>query len=62
MSKQLTLSASLSLLAMLGFAVSALAEPFAPVRFGALQLGLVASACAPSAPGELLPLLQPGLQ
>jgi hypothetical protein len=62
MSKQLKLSASLSVLAMLGFALAA--GPAAADDLGLSSAGLhaFASACTSAVIGDLLPALQPALQ
>jgi hypothetical protein len=62
MSKQLKLSASLSVLAMLGAILAAGPAAADDLSLGTAPLQAIASACTSSALGDLLPALQPVLQ
>ena len=62
MSKQLMLSASVSVLAMLGFVLAGTPAAAADTGYGLPLLNAVASACTITGLGELLPAVQPGLR
>ncbi len=62
MSKQLALSASVSVLAMLGLALASTPSVAAEAGYGLPLLHAMASACVSAVPVDLLPVLQPGLQ
>lgn len=62
MSKQLKLSASLSVLAMLGLALAASPAAASELGMGTSPLHALASACSSALSGDLLPLVQPALQ
>jgi hypothetical protein len=61
MSKQLKLSASVSLLAMLGLILAASPASAGDLGLAKAQVNALASACTSVVKGDLLPLLQPGL-
>ncbi len=62
MSKQLALSASLSVLAMLGLVMASTPAAADELGVGTARLQAFASACTSVISGDLMPLLQPGLQ
>jgi hypothetical protein len=62
MSKQLKLSASLSVLAMLGAILASAPAVAGDLSLGTSPLQAIASACSSSALSDLLPALQPVLQ
>jgi hypothetical protein len=62
MSKQLMVSASLSVLAMLGLVAAAGPAAADELGLGNAQLHAVASACSSAISSDLLPALQPTLQ
>jgi hypothetical protein len=62
MSKQLMLSASVSVLAMLGLVLATGPAAAGELSLGASRLHAVASACTSVLSGDLLPALQPTLQ
>ena len=61
MSKQLKLSASISLLAMLGLVLAASPASADELGLATAQIDALASVCTSVVKGDLLPLLQPGL-
>lgn len=62
MSKQLTLSASISVMAMAAFVLVGTPSVAAEAGYRLPLVNAMAAACTSAGLGDLLPVLQPGLQ